>query len=185
MIVIWITWTIGAGKWTLVDYLMGKYAFQHFSVRAYLIKKIEQKGLPINRDSMVIVANELREKYGSGYIAQELYLEAKKWWSNAIIESIRTIWEIDLLKKQWSFFLFAVDADPSIRYERIKSRASETDHISYTEFLSNEEREMHSEDPNKQNLKSCIALADHVFMNNGTLEDLHTEVDEAMKQIEK
>jgi dephospho-CoA kinase len=50
-------------------------------------------------------------------------------------------------------------------------------------FISNEEREMHSDDPNKQNLRACITLADRVFMNNGTLEDLHKQIDEVMNRI--
>ncbi len=141
--------------------------------------------MEINRDSMVVVANELREKYGAGFIAQELYLEAEKSGQNTIIESIRTAGEVELLRSKWPFYLFAADADPSLRYERIKSRNNETDHVSYPVFISNEEREMQSEDPNKQNLRACIALADHVFMNNGTLEDLHREVDEVMQTIQK
>ena len=138
-----------------------------------------------NRDSMVIVANELREKYGAGFIAQELYLEAEKSGQNAIIESIRTPGEIVLLRSKWPFYLFAVDADPSVRYERIKSRDSETDHVPYPVFISNEEREMNSDDPNKQNIRACINLADYVFSNNGTLQDLHQQIDEAMKTIQK
>ena len=129
------------------------------------------------------MGNELREKYGAGHIAHELYQQAAASGNNAIIESIRTAGEVKELQSKGSFFLFAVDADPSLRYERIKSRDSETDHVSYPVFISNEEREIQSEDPNKQNLRACIALADHVFMNNGTLEDLHREVDEVMKTI--
>ena len=139
--------------------------------------------MEVNRDSMVIVANELREKYGAGFIAQELYAEAEKTGNNAIIESIRTAGEVNELLHKGNFFLFAVDADPSVRYERIKSRDSETDHVSYPVFISNEEREMQSEDPNKQNLRACINLADHVFVNNGTLEDLHKQIDDVMKTI--
>jgi len=43
---------------------------------------------------------------------------------------------------------------------------------------------MQSEDPNKQNLRKCINLADYVFMNNGTLEELHQQIDKAMQTIQ-
>jgi hypothetical protein len=56
--------------------------------------------MEINRDSMVVVANELREKYGAGFIAQELYLEAEKSGQNTIIESIRTAGEVELLRSK-------------------------------------------------------------------------------------
>jgi len=139
--------------------------------------------MEVNRDSMVIVANELMEKYGAGFIAQELYTEAEKTGNNAIIESIRTAGEVNELQHKGNFFLFAVDADPSVRYERIKSRDSETDHVSYPVFISNEEREMNSDDPNKQNIRACINLADYVFSNNGTLEELEKQIDEVMNSI--
>lgn len=185
MLIIWVTWTHWAGKWAIVDYLKEKYYFQHFSVREYLIQKIQDRGMEINRDNMVIIANELREQHGPGFIAQELYQEAEKSGQDSIIESIRTAGEAQLLRNKGPFYLFAADADPSLRYERIRSRDSETDHVSYPVFISNEEREMQSEDPNKQNLKACIALADRVFINNGTLEELHRKVDDVMNTIVK
>ena len=40
MIVIGITGTIGAGKGTIVEYLVEKKGFLHFSVREFLLKKI-------------------------------------------------------------------------------------------------------------------------------------------------
>ncbi len=183
MLIIWITWTLGAGKWTVVEYLIQKYGFKHLSVRAFLIEKILERGMENNRDSMVLVANDLREKFGPGYIASELYEKAAKTGENTIIESIRTVGEITTLKAKWPFVLLAVDADPSIRYERITSRASETDHLDYTTFIANEEREMTSDDPNKQNLQACISMADYTILNNGSLEEFHSKVDDIMKQI--
>ena len=84
----------------MVDYLIQRYDFAHFSVRDYLIQKIQQRKMEVNRDSMVIVANELREKYGAGFIAKELYEEAEKSGQNAIIESIRTAGEVKLLREK-------------------------------------------------------------------------------------
>ena len=183
MIIIGIAGTMGGGKWAVVDYLVQQYHFLHFSVREYLIKKIVQRGMDVNRDSMFIVANEIREKYGAGFIAQDLYKEASKLGKDAIIESIRTPGEIALLKKEWPFFLLALDADPSLRYERIRSRDSESDHVSYPVFLSNEEREMQSDNPNSQNVRKCITLADHIIINNWTLEELYQQINEVMTKI--
>jgi hypothetical protein len=60
-------------------------------VRAFLIQEIEKRGMPVNRDSMVIVANDLRATYGASYIAEQLYEQAKIHGDNAIAESIRTV----------------------------------------------------------------------------------------------
>jgi len=177
MIIVWITWTLGAGKGTIVDYLVQKKWFQHFSVRAYLIKEIERRGLPVIRDNMVIVANDLRAQHWASYIVEQLYQEAKTSGKNTIIESLRTVGEIEALKWKENFYFFAIDADPKIRYERIVRRASESDHVSYEKFIDDEQKEMNNTDPTKQNVAKCMQLADHVFNNDGTLEQLNEQIE--------
>lgn len=183
MIVIGITGTLGAGKGTIVEYLKEKKNFSHFSVREFLIEEIKKKGLPVNRDTMTATANEIRKENNPAYIIQVLYQRAIQKGQNAVIESIRTPGEIEYLKRQGNFYLFAVDADPRVRYERIVARASETDSIDYNTFLANEKREMTTTDPNKQNLSKCIEMADYRFTNNGTPEELFRAVDEVLKKI--
>jgi dephospho-CoA kinase len=176
MFTIGITGTLGAGKGTVVEYLTKQFGFNHYSVRDFIIKEIIKRDITINRDNMVLVANELREAYGAGYIAEELYRQATMSGGNSIIESIRTVGEIESLKKLGPFCLFAVDADPEKRYKRAFRRKSETDKISLPQFLADEKREMESDDPTKQNLSACIKLADYVFSNNGTIPELREQV---------
>ena len=183
MIIIGITGTLGAGKGTIVDCLVNKNAFVHYSVRDYLIKEIEKRNLAVNRDTMTSVANDLRAKNSPSFVTDQLYKQAKISGKNCIIESIRTPGEIISLKEKGSFYLFAVDADPKLRYERIKLRNSETDHISFDVFMENEKREYTSTDANKQNLKKCIEMADFVFQNNGTIEKLYFEVEGVLKEV--
>lgn len=177
MKIIGITGTLGAGKGTIVDYLTTHHGFKHFSVRGYLLKIINQKGMEVNRDSMVDIANELRATNSPSFIAEELFKEAMESGQNCIIESIRTLGEVNALKTKGNFSLFAVDANRKLRYERILERASETDRISFDTFVENEEREMNSTDPNKQNIAACMQLADYTFTNDGSLEELYKEID--------
>jgi len=175
--IIGITGTIGAGKGTIVDYLVSQKGFLHFSVRDFLVEVIEKRGLPVNRDSMVAVANELRATHSPSYITDQLYERAVESGKNGIIESIRAAGEIDSLRKRKNFILFAVDADIRKRYERIVKRNSATDHIDFETFVENEKREMTSTDPNKQNLSECIKKADYVFTNDEDITDLQRAVE--------
>lgn len=182
-IIIGITGTLGAGKGEIVNYLVNKKGFIHFSVSDYLKKEINKRKLPINRESMRIVANEIRTKYGAGFIVDFLYKKAKTTNKNSIIESIRTLGEINTLKEKGNFYLFAVNADPKIRFERIKKRESEKDNVNFKEFINAERKEMNNKDPNKQNLKECIKNANYKFDNNGTFENLHQQIDKTLQKI--
>ncbi|MBX2904362.1 MAG: AAA family ATPase [Chitinophagales bacterium] len=185
MRIIGITGTLGAGKGTIVEYLQNQHGFLHFSVRDFLSAEIVKRKLPLNRDSMVEVANELRAKYSPSYIVEQLYELAKKSGKNSIIESIRTMGEVKALRQLHGFRLLAVDAAPELRYQRISERKSATDSVSFETFMDNERREMVSTDETKQNLSACIAAADFKLMNDGTFEELYAQIEDGLKQVYK
>ena len=89
------------------------------------------------------------------------------------------------LRQKPNFWLFAVDANPELRYNRIIKRNSETDQISFDTFLENEAREMNSDDPNKQNLAACQQLADYNFDNNNSFNELYSQIEKAVYDISK
>ncbi len=182
--IIGITGTLGAGKGTIVEFLLGK-GFKHYSVRDYLTREINKQDLPLNRDSMTKVANELRAANSPSFIVEELYKEAEKAGGDAIIESIRTIGEVKNLQTKNEFYLFAVDCNIQKRYKRITSRGSATDSVSFEEFQNSEKQEMSSTDPNKQNLGKCIEMANYVFANNESIEDLNKKIKRVLDEISK
>lgn len=183
MIVIGITGTLGAGKGTIVDFLVHEKGFLHYSVRQFLIDEIVKRNLPVNRDSMTSVANNLRKDHSPSYITDELFKRALISGRNCVIESIRTPGEIESLRLNDKFYLIAIDANPDVRFQRIKLRQSETDQIDLPTFLSNEAREMDSADPNHQNLRRCIEMADFIFLNNGTVIELIKDIEQTLSQI--
>ncbi len=183
MITIGITGTLGAGKGTIVEYLQKEKGFSHYSVRAFLTDEIKRRGLEVNRDTMTLVGNDLRAQHSPSWIVEQLYGQASASGCNCIIESIRTPGEVEALRGKPNFYLFAVDADPRVRYDRAVLRGSETDHIDYDTFLANEQREMDNDDPNKQNLKYCIEHADYRFDNNGSIDGLNKQVEEVLGKI--
>ncbi len=179
--IIGITGTLGAGKGTVVEYLKTK-GFKHFSARSFFIEEVQKRNLPVNRDTITEVANDLRAIYGPGYFTEEALRRANAQGGDVVIESIRTVGEAEYLLSHQAV-LWAVDADKRTRYDRIYKRASETDLISFEKFVADEEREWTNTDPAKQNLKGVIAMAKVTLQNNGTQEELFAQVEKALASI--
>ena len=183
MVIIGITGTLGAGKGTIVEYLVKNHGFKHYSVRDYIGNEIKKRGKEINRDTLVEVANDLRAHNSPSFITDELYKIAVSKGENAVIESIRTPGEIESLRRSKNFVLLAVDAPVEIRYQRIILRQSETDRVSEETFIQNEKREMTSTDPNKQNLSKCILEADYLLNNGGNKEALYEQLEKILNKL--
>jgi len=174
--VIGITGTLGSGKDTLMELLKKEYNFKHFSVRTFLINMLEEQGEEVNRLTLSRLANQLRAENHPAYLAEVLFNKAKEAGGNAVIESIRTPGEVEFLKNHSDFVLFAVDADPNLRYERVQNRKSVTDRIDFNTFMADEQKEMQNEEPHKQNLAMCIRISDYKFRNNSTIEMFYKKV---------
>lgn len=180
--IIGITGTLGAGKGTVVEFLKEK-GFKHYSVREFLIKEMNNRGIEINLNNMAQIANTIRTENSPSYIIEKLYEKASQEGGNSIIESIRTPGEAEFLRQKKYFYLLAVDADPKIRYSRIISRQSEIDNISFDEFLEAEKKQMFSVSPYEQNLSVCISQSDFKLVNNKDLEFLKYHLNEILKKI--
>lgn len=181
--IIGITGTLGAGKGTVVKYLVENQGFKHMSARAFFQAQMEKEGVPVDRDTMIEFANSLRAKHGGDYVFRELFKQAEAEGGDVVIESLRTVGEAKALKENEDALLLAVDADQQLRYERIHGRGSPLDHVSFEKFIEQEKTEMHSEDEHKQNIAAVMAMADHTIYNDNDTEALFREVAAAVEKF--
>ncbi len=180
--IIGVTGTNGAGKGTVVDYLVQK-GFHHYSVRTELIEEIKRRGLAVDRPNMRIVANDLRQGSVPEYFDQLFFADAKeKGYQNFLIESVRVVKSAEWLKDHGAI-LMAVDADRHVRYERSVLRGSETDKIDFATWVAQEEREWNNEAAYDMNVPAVIQMADYTLTNNGTPEELHKQIDEVLAKL--
>jgi len=81
--------------------------FEHLSVGGYLMEEAIKAGWAENRESQIRMGNKLREKYGTGYIMEQLYEKALKMGNKVVIESIRNEGEVTTLRAKGKFFSFS------------------------------------------------------------------------------
>jgi dephospho-CoA kinase len=182
-ILIGITGTDGAGKGTVVRYLVEQKGFVHYSARTLLIEKLNERSEELTRANMRLIANEFRAECGNDYLVTH-YLARREVEKpeRCIIESIRTTAEAETLHANGGV-LIAVDADLTVRYERVQARRSETDRVTFEQFTAHEELEANDPDPHGMQKPRVIAMADHVILNNGTIEDLEKDVEHLCKTL--
>ena len=182
--IIGITGTIGAGKGTVVEYLVSK-GFKHFAVSdTFLKEEAIKRGLVPDRIVRRDIANEYRAK-GPTKLMEALYEMARtaiEAGENVVIEPQHTEPEVSFIQFMGGIEL-SIDADIDTRYTRIVKRGSEKDKIPYEQFVEEQRHEMASDDPNKNNLGAAISKADYHITNNGTPEELYRQVDAAMADI--
>jgi dephospho-CoA kinase len=176
-----LTGTNGAGKGTVMHYLMEK-GFVHYGVRGFLVAEIEKRKLEVDRSSMRETANALRQENGPDYVIEELYKKAKAAGGDGVIESIRVIGEVEFLKAH-DIPLIAVAADRKARYERIVARGSATDKVDYDTWVAQEEREWASIAAWDMDVPGVMGRADYTLTNNGSIEELQEQVDEVLKKL--
>ncbi len=180
--IIGIVGLTGAGKDALADYLKNK-GFAYSSLSDPIREECLSRGLSTERDNLINVANELRQKFGHSELAKRSLKKIKESKSDKfVIVSIRHPEEVEYLKNQGNLKLIAVEAAIELRYQRISQRGRPEDFVSFEKFKEQEERERFGSGEQQQ-LDKVISMADFKVDNSGSLEDLYQQVDKILEKI--
>jgi dephospho-CoA kinase len=176
--------SFAAGKGTVVEYLVKKHNFTHYSASGFITEEIIRRNLPVNRDSMIVVANDLRANHGPSYIVEQLYKKAQLEGGNVIIESLRAVAEVKKIQELGGVVI-GIDAEPEIRYKRAVGRGSLKDNVTYEEWKAQELAECNPDDETKQNIFGALNIADFIIKNSTNKKDLAMEVEKFIQSLQK
>lgn len=180
--IIGIAGTIGAGKGTVVDYLKTK-GFKDYSNSAILKEMVLERGLSPTRTHMSALADELMRKYEGGILHFSHERAVEEGAQNYILEAIHREKEAEYIRSIGGV-VFGVDASLEDRYARTQKRAhGEKDAVTFEEFKEHALREDEGVTGTGPHIRAVLRDADAVFMNNGSIEELHTQIDVALAQF--
>jgi dCMP deaminase len=171
-----------AGKGEVARYLQKK-SFYYYSLSDAIRDEIRSRGEQPTRDRLIIVGNELRQRYGASVLAERILakIEDDKHY---IIDSIRNPAEVNAFREAKHFKLIRVEAPAETRFQRILNRQRESDPRTLEDFVALENREAEGEDTS-QNLVKVELLADHSVVNDGALDRLYAQIDELLPKLLK
>ncbi|HEY5383390.1 MAG TPA: AAA family ATPase [Candidatus Paceibacterota bacterium] len=180
--IIGITGTLGAGKGTVVEYLVQQKGFKHFAVSdTFLAGEAKKRGIEPTRVVRRDIANEFRAK-GPTKLMEAVYKMAKgaiEAGENVVLEPQHTAAEVKFIQSIGGIEL-AVNADLRTRYQRIQKRGSSKDDVTFEQFEAEQIHEMASDNPDQNNLGAAIQAADTVLYNDTTPEELYIQVEAAL-----
>jgi len=170
-----------AGKTAVCQYLVSR-GFEYQSLSDDIRQEIRKRSGEITREVLTEVGNELRSRFGAGVLAERVLVRLG-YDCNYVVDSIRNPTEVEVLRQRKDFILMAVDANEVVRFERSMLRGREGAAQTLEQFVQEEKRELQSDDPANQQLVATRRMADVVVNNDGSLEDLHRQLNEILPSL--
>jgi dephospho-CoA kinase len=170
-----LTGTNGAGKGEAAAYFRTK-GYAYFSLSDVIRDELRERGVPENRDALIRTGNDLRERHGPDVLAVRTMAKVGGR-ERAVIDSIRNLREIAFLRREKGFVLLAIDAPVEIRFARVAARGRDESARDLEAFRKKEEMER-AGGAAAQQLEACMAAADRVVVNDGTLPEFHRKLEE-------
>jgi dephospho-CoA kinase len=166
----------GSGKSEAVDYLKEKFRWPHVYFGQVIFDEMKKQGLEMNQKNERKTREKLREDEGMGVCALkslESVGKALEKSNNVLIESLYSWDEHKIMKRAYPDYykVIAVFASPAVRFSRLKSR-KERPLKTFEDFEQRDRTEIEKTDKG-----GPIAVADYMIINDGSIDDLHREVD--------
>lgn len=172
--------TPGSGKSAVAEYIIANYGGEQFRFSDYLSHVLKKMNLEKSRENMIKLSVILRKEFGEDLFSHAVASDAVRSDSGLVlVDGIRRPEDLAAFRPLPNFQLIAVNADAKLRYERMKNRGEKTGETNMTW----EEFETTEKAPTEITIPETMTFANHVVMNDGSVEELHAKIDDIMKVI--
>lgn len=172
--VIGLVGEMASGKDVVKKYMGQKYAAKYCQYSTILRDVMDRLCLEKSRENMQKASTGLRQLFGEELLAKVIANDADKLEAEmVVVDGARRMADIAYLKKLPQFVLVKIEAEPKIRYERIKKRNENVgdSEKTFEAFVREHEAEAEKEIP------IVMKEAKYLLDNNASLEDLYKQVD--------
>ena len=169
-LIVCLTGMPGSGKSTIVSALKSK-GIETLNLGDGVRAEAKRRNLEPSGENLGKIMLQLREKNGPGAIANLLTDQIQKSKSNIIIvDGVRSIAEIEVLKNVGSVKLLSIEATAETRFKFLKARGRSDDPETKEKFAERDNREI------SVGIDKSISIADESISNNDLTLDELTEL---------
>ena len=167
----------GSGKTTLAGFFK-RIGFRIITMGNAIRDIAAERGLEPTPDILGSIAREIREAGGDAAVAERCIEKLRDMPDNrVVVDGIRSMAEVEAFRGSFDVVLVAIHASPETRYRRLMGRRRTDDPEGWEAFWRRDQRELGF------SLGWSIALADHMVVNEGTLENLEQSFDRLMERL--
>ncbi len=166
----------GAGKTEAVNFLMKKFNAPKVYFGEATFDRIKKDGLETNYKNEKETREKIRSELGMGAYAILAIPKIQKLLKTnniVIAESLYSWDEYKIMRDEFknNFKVIAICASPKIRFKRLSKRNNERPIKNINEFIERDYTEIEGTDKG-----GPIARADYTIINEGSLENLHNQL---------
>ncbi|MFH1637717.1 MAG: hypothetical protein ABIB71_04815 [Candidatus Woesearchaeota archaeon] len=166
-----------AGKDVFSDYLVKNYGYKKVNTSDVLRDSLMKSGQTPTKDGMSRLADEWRKQFGMDIVTRRSLEGLRDYKQDIVLLGFRSPEEVDLARSIYGekeFVLVGITADKDTRY----NRRSPDDPQDKEGFFARDERDIKN-----KGLEKAIEMAQHVLINNDTLENFYYKINNLMKVI--
>ena len=167
----------GSGK-SIVSDVAREMGFQVIVMGDAVRAEAQRRGLEPTGEAMRNLMLKLRAERGPTVVAELCFPLVDSAGELVLIEGIRSLHEVKAFRERYGrLHLIAVHSSPRTRFKRLIARGRPDDPSDWEEFCKRDKTEL------SVGIGSAIALADHVLVNEGPVEELREEARRLLRRL--
>ena len=173
---------MASGKGTACDYLIEEHQAGYHRFSTILRDILDRLYIKHSRKNLQQLSTALRQSLGENILAEVMAKQVEADPADIVcVDGIRRPADIEHLNELDNFYLIHISADERTRYERITQRQENPDDQSKTFEQFQKEQQQESE----RKIADVAAQADIKIDNNGTLQELHQQIEKLLSDLQK